>query len=280
MQSHLHDAFKRFLPTFRRLHPVGKVLVGVIGPVATIITTLLALNVIHPFGEDALASAIKHIDASTAAIVVKFSPHDAAGKQTAFSATGEFDYSAGRGRLHYEFADAIAADGRRDVEARFRGRQVYLELGSSKVERPWVHADLGVAQKQLENFARAADRDAPLPDLSSLTELNFNDPSQVLRELKRSASFAELGQVRVLGFDTTHYRAEIKPRAKQGQHLTANAYIDGDDLIRRLTIATNDRPEPFELTMDFRKFGTVVNAPTPPPDKVQELDALLGRLLR
>jgi hypothetical protein len=279
MQSHLHDAFKRFLPTFRRLHPVGKVLVGFIGPVATIIGTLLALNVIHPFGEDALASAIKHIDASTAAIVVKFTPRAAAEKQTAFSATGEFDYSAGRGRLHYEFADAIAADGRRDVEARFRGRQVYLELGSSKAERPWVHADLGVAQKQLADFAALAGRDAPLPDLSSLTELNFNDPSQVLRELKGAASFAEVGRVRVLGFDTSRYRAEIKPRTG-GQRLTVNAFIDGDDLIRRLTITTNDRPAPFELTMDFRKFGTVVKAPTPPPDKVQELDALLRRLLR
>jgi hypothetical protein len=278
MQSHLFDAFVRFRPAFRRLPLVAKVVVGFIGPVGTILGTLLALNVIHPFGDDALASAIKHIDASTAAIVLKFTPRDPAGKQTAFDATGEFDYSAGRGRLHYEFADAIGAGGRHDVEARFHGRQVYLELGSSKAKRPWVHADLAVAHQQLATFAAMAGRDAPLPDLTSLTELNFNDPSQVLRELKRADSFAALGHVRVLGFDTTRYRAVIKPSTRQGQRLTVNAFIDDDNLIRRLTVATEDRPAPFELTMDFRRFGTAVKAATPPADKVQELADLLRRL--
>jgi hypothetical protein len=278
MQSHLFDALARFRPTFRRLHPIAKVLVAIIGPLGSIVGTLLALHVIQPFGDDALASAIKHIDASTAAVVMKFTPHDAAGKQTGFDATGEFDYSAGRGRLHYEFADAIDAGGRRDVEARFHGRQVYLELGSAKAKRPWVHADLAVAHKQLATFAELAGRDAPLPDLTSLTELNFNDPSQVLRDLKRAASFAELGQVQVLGFDTTRYRAVIKPRTSQGQRLTVNAFIDGDNLIRRLTITTKDRPAPFEVSIDFRRFGTTVQAATPPPDKVQELAELLRRL--
>jgi hypothetical protein len=273
--SHLRRALERWRPAFRRLHPVGKVLVGLVAPLGTIVGTLLALNVIHPFGGNALAEAAERTqDAATAAITVRFASEDKAGTRTAFDATGEYDYSAGRGRLRYDFADTPGVKGLKGVEARFHGQQVYLRLGGRKAVRPWVHADLATAQDQLAEFAASEGRSVPSPELASLEELDFNDPSRVLRELKHAGSFEKLGRDRVLGVPTTRYRAEI------AQRRVVTAHIDDDQLVRRLHLVTRDGPAPFTMTMDFRKFGPPVKAETPPPERVRELDELLQALLQ
>ena len=262
----------RTIAGFKRLSPAYKAIVGLVAPIGTIIATLLALNVIQPFGEDAFAAGVDHTtEAGTAAITLRYESQPESGAPIAFSAAGAFDYRARRGALRYDFSDSEGAGDLRDVEVRFADRDVYLKLTENG---DWIHADLDVAREQIADFAEATGRDAPPAGLASIQELDFNDPSQVLARLQRASTVEELGQETIFGVATRKYRATIKGE----QPFAATAWIDGSDLIRRLEVVAEKGPTPFTMTMEFSDFGKPVDVRPPAREDVQELSDLLSRL--
>jgi hypothetical protein len=272
-RSHLRAAFTR-------LNPAGKVAVATIGPVCTVIGTLLALNIIHPAGQDALAAAARHTQATTASIVIRFASTGGSGAPVAFDAHGRYDLAGGRAILHYD-VDAAAAGGNalNDVEVRIAGHQAYLRLaGPLATARRWVHADLATARQQIADYAAAAGVTRTPPEFSSLTELDLADPSTVLSELQRAGHVQALGHRLLFGVPVDTYRATLAPRHREG-HLEATASIDDQQLVRRLALRTTDGPAPFRMTLDFTRFGGPVPVPAPPASRTSELRDVLDRLL-
>jgi len=267
---------RRLRTLFGRLHPAYKALIALVAPVGTIIATLLALNIIQPVGGDALASSVdRTTDAASAAITMRFSSEVPDGRAMAFEANGEFDYRAGVAQLRYDYSATPGREDLTDVEVRFRRRHAYIRLAG---RRSWIHADLATAQETLEDYAEAAGLEAP-PELASLTEFDFNDPSRVLDRLRGASAVEELGEESVYGVGTTKYRAVVEPRQRDDQRIRATAWIDDGELIRRLDLASDDHPAPFSMTMLFAKFGTPVDVRVPRPADVTELDEVLERLL-
>jgi hypothetical protein len=255
----------RTLAGFKRLSPAYKAIVGLVAPIGTIIATLLALNVISPFGEDALAAGVDSTtEAGTAAITIRY-----ASPAVAFTAAGGFDYRARRGALRYDFE---RADDLQGVEVRFAGRDVYLKLTENG---DWIHANLDTAREQVADYADAAGLDSPPAGLASIQELDLNDPSQVLAQLRRASTVEELEEETIFGVATKKYRANIDGE----QPFVATAWIDGANLIRRLELVAEEGPTPFTMTMEFADFGEPVDAAPPPAEDVQELEDLLDRLL-
>ena len=253
--------------TFKRLSPAYKALVALVAPICTILGMLLALNVISPFGEDALAAGIDQTaGAGTAAINVRVT-----GPDVAFDAAGDFDYRTRRALLNYDFSRTPGSESLTDVEAVFSRDQAYLKLGEGK--RPWVHVDLRTANDDLAEFAEATGTEVPAGGLGSLGDLDLTDPSQALAQLRRAGEIEEVGSETIFSVPTTGYRGVIKPE-KGGEPLTATAWIGPDDLIRRLDLEGDE----LEVTMDFSDFGKPVDAEVPGVGQTQELTDVLFRL--
>jgi hypothetical protein len=263
----------RTVASFKRLSPTYKAIVALVAPIGTIIATLLALNVIQPFGEDAFAASVdRTTEAATAAINIRYESTPESGAAVEFTAAGEFDYRARRGSLRYDFSGTDL----QGVEVRFADRQVYLKLTEAG---DWIHADLDTAREQIADYAEAAGLEEPPAELASIQDLDINDPSQVLAQLRRASAVEELGEETIFGVATTRYRATIEPREQDEQRLTVTAWIDGSSLIRRLELAAGDGPAPFTMTMEFTEFGKPVDVRPPAPENVRELDEVLDELL-
>jgi hypothetical protein len=261
----------RAVATFKRLSPAYKAVVALVAPIGTIIATLLALNVIQPFGEDAFAAGVdRTAEATTSAVNIRYRATPENAPAVEFAAAGEFDYRAGRGRLVYDFGGASAPG---DVEVLFAGRDVYLGLGDGG---DWVHANLDTAAEEVANYAELAGLDAPPPELASIEGLDFNDPSQVLAQLRGASAVEEVGEETIFGVATKGYRADVEG----DQPIVATAWIDGSGLIRRLELASEKGAAPFTMTMELTEFGKPVDVEEPAPDKVRELADVLDAQLQ
>lgn len=250
---------------FKRLSPGYKALVALVAPIGTIVATLLALNVIQPFGGDALAAGVDRTsEAATAAINVQVTSGD-----LAFDAAGDFDYRARQGLLHYDYSRTPGGEGLTDVEVVYSRGQAYIKLGPE--ERPWIHVDL----KTVEDDLAELGGDAPAGGLAGLEQLDFSDPSQALAQLRRATAVEEVGSKTIFSVPTTGYRGVIEPDERGAERLTATAWIAGDDLIRRLELEGRT----LQVTMDFTEFGKPVDVRLPPDRQVQELEEVLVRQL-
>jgi hypothetical protein len=260
-----------------------KAAIALVGPATAIISTLLALNVITPFGEeDAIAKGLdKTRAASTSAISVELdvrSPANGA-SPTSFSAEGRFDHDTGRGRLSFDFGQTEGFAGASNVEAIFAGRIVFLKAelpgGATPADRPWLRIDPVAVTERLREL-QAFDESAQLPaDLSFLAKADFVDPSQALDYLERSSDLEEVGERPLFGRKTTLHSGHF---TQNGSRFRVRVWIDEDDLIRRLEVTGG--PEEIAYTVSFRDFDVPVNAQPPPPgqvvDAMRVLDALSG----
>jgi hypothetical protein len=259
----------RTTAAFKRLSPAYKVIVALVAPIGTIIATLLALNVIQPFGEDAFAAGVdRTAEAATAALNLQVTAEG-----IAFDAAGDFDYRARRGQLEYDFSRTPGSEALTGIDTVYSRGQVYMRLGAG--ERPWIHADLATAHEDLQKFTEAAGLDAPPPELASLSALDFTDPSRALAALRRATDVEEIGTETIFSVQTRGYRGVVPPGEEGGEPLNATAWIGGDDLIRRLELEGDD----LQVTIDFTEFGKPVDVEVPAAGSVQELGDALDRLL-
>jgi hypothetical protein len=256
---------------FAALGPAYKALIALVAPVATIITTLLALGVIDKSDGDALAAgAGKTSEAGTAYVDLQFTGGAEGDVQRAFEAHGQYDYRARRGQLVYDFSATPGAEQLTDVPVIYAGRHAYVQVGNGR----WVHVNLATARDEVSDAAAADPSRAAQADIDALGDLDFNDPSQVLSYLREHSGAKQIGEENVFGTATKMYRGTVRA---DGGPLVITAWVGDDDLIRRLTVERERGKAPFALTMELSRFGEPVRARVPARSDVTELADWLAR---
>ena len=253
------------------LPPALKVILGAIGPLTALVGTLLALNIISPFqNEDALASSVTKLEASTSALNITFTSPD---REVEYSANGVYDFASGHGVLTFELPGTSSGVAPSTVEVRFL-RHVTFVAWSSDTGR-WIKIDPRTAPEVLE---RVRNDDATAKRFRALLGLTVNDPSEVLGAL-HGADVEELGDDTELGIPTTRYRAELPAADTTGSAPIVFIEIGRTDgLVRKLAVKSEGSTSAGTLVLQFPKFGVDVDVKEPPARSVIELEELLERL--
>lgn len=193
------------------------------------------------------------------------------------------------------------------IEGVGRGNTGYIRLPDNargSVPTPWV--SLAVPEDTTAN---------PLSSLSGPSLAGSGDPTATLDYLRVNglvSSAESTGRHDVRGTATTGYRVEfdrarfaelIVEQAKKqsgtamlggtfemtAKRAVLELYVDGDGLVRRqvldmalnVSVMSEDMDMAMKMTIDLFDFGTVVDAPLPPPDQVTSIgsQAELTRML-
>jgi hypothetical protein len=265
---------------FRGRSGAFKAGVGLVGPITAIVSMLLALGLISPFGgEDAIAKSLdKTLDASSSEVVIGVRIGAPAGGGEAISYTGEgtFDHESGSGHLFLDFSRTPGLEAASNVETIMRGGIVYFRgpggAGDSAGGRTWLRVDLAEVAERLARLEEAGEEGADSVNLSAFSAVDFPDPSAALDFLKRSSDLTETGERTVLGKHTRLFTGTLEQKSGR---LRLSVWIDDDDLVRRVRIAGG--PEQLDLTIGFKRFGVPVDARPPQGRNVRDaLDVLDG----
>jgi hypothetical protein len=125
-------------------------------------------------------------------------------------------------------------------------------------------------------------------------QLGQNDPSQMLQYLRATSNIVERGKETVRGVDTTHYAARLQldkvsdrvsPDAARAltqatktlgtKEIPMDVWVDGDGLVRRLTMDWHPRGATFVMSLDLFDFGNV-DIPVPADSDTVDLSNMLG----
>jgi hypothetical protein len=240
------------------------------------------------------ASYSKITAAKTAKVDVSFSltqgqQSGGSGTDLHFSGTGGLNFGDKAGDLTLDLPD----DGQ--LQERILGTVIYEKLPASEagtsplLKGKWLKIDLNKAAQQ--------------QGLSSAGNMGPSDPSQIFHMLTSvSNGVTKVGDEKVRGVDTTHYRAVVdlgKVGAQQGyspadvaklkQLMGTSSYpvdvwIDKDGLPRRVQF---DQPVPTTsaaglkgarmiATEEFYDFGTPVSVQAPPADQTVDASKITG----
>jgi hypothetical protein len=271
---------------------------------------LLALQVVAlavgltACGGDALAldpvasAATKTVESGSSRVAFTISM-DVAGESFDTTGSGAFDYEKARGEATYRMQ--VPMLGEVGMDMRMVGTKVFVRLPEALAGagmtggKEWASVDLGTS---LEHSA-----------LGSLDLTQQQDPAQTLQYLRAaSTGVKEGGSATVRGVETTRYtgrldfrkaldagleKLELSPaerqRARAGMkwmldQLGANGvpfevFVDGDGLLRRMTMHMNMTVEGEEMSMkmliDYFDFGVDVNVQAPPARDVYDASGLL-----
>jgi hypothetical protein len=220
------------------------------------------------------------------------------GQQFGFHGTGAVDCESLTGAMHFTFdfppalAGTLGANPSMDMVVQSKnGLVMYMRspLFARAVPgaKPWLKMDL-TKVAALNGI-----------DLGSLQQLNQADPMQSLRYLTGSAKSRELGYDQVRGVFTKHYALTIdldrllkgnkqlqhalkQLRSFTGTKLPAEAWVDGQGLLRKLTMnftlaRTPDGPVSMSFSEELYDFGKPVHVHMPPASQVTDATKLLGR---
>ncbi|MEA2418572.1 MAG: hypothetical protein QOE60_778 [Thermoleophilaceae bacterium] len=258
-------------------HRVGARTTALIGLTATVISTLSVVGVIRPCGEaDAVALGLQNTrEATTSEVSLAVAVKQPGGGIPPFSYTAEglFDYQAGRARLVYDFSATADAEASGHVPAVIAGSFLYMKFPQVRrlaAKRPWLKVDMRHVDELLADLSAAAG--GASSELDVAHQLEFTDPSRALDYLERTADVKEVGHQSVYGIQTSVHEGEL--RTPGGASYVVKAWIDDDDLIRRLT-ATGG-PERAAYRIGFRHFGVKVAAEPPAAERVTAVADLLG----
>jgi hypothetical protein len=255
--------------------------IALVGPTTAIVSKLLALGVISPFGqEDAIAKGLETTRATSTSLVsieLEVRKPASGSGPTSFSAQGAFDHETGRGRLSFDFGGTEGLESASNVEAIFAGRVVYLKgdlpAGAKPSEKPWLRLEPAAVAERLRKLQQL-DEPVDLPvDLSFVGKTDFVDPSQALDYLERSSDLEPVGERTLFGRKTTLYAGGF---TEKGGRFKVRVWIDEDDLIRRLEV-TGGR-EDITYTVRFRDFDVKVDAQPPPPGQVIDAMRVLDQI--
>ena len=215
--------------------------------------------------------------------------------------TGEgiFDSSERKGRMTMDMSQLAAGTGQElgEIEVIFDEFVVYMRFPFLQTLQPdlepWVKFDIRELGKE-QGF-----------DLGQLSQLNQNDPSQVLQYLRAaSEDVEEVGKEDVRGVETTHYRMtvdlrKVVERAPEDQReqlrasveqlieasgietVPTEVWIDEEGLARRIRLAYETmelapgQTGAMTMTMELFDFGVEVDIQPPPPEGVTDIRELL-----
>jgi LppX_LprAFG lipoprotein len=208
--------------------------------------------------------------------------------------SGEGAFASERGRMTLDFSGLGTGAGvfaSSKTEVILDGLVAYLNVPPSLAQvlpegKAWIKIDL------------AKLGEAQGVDLAQLMQFNQANPNGVLGYLHgATADFETVGEEKVRGVATTHYRGTIDLRkvAAQGSSETRKSYeqiieisgtnripmevwIDGDGLARRVKYAQplGSGQGKLTLAMDLYDFGVEVNVKTPSEDQTLDLMELIG----
>lgn len=271
---------------------------------------LLALQVVAlavgltACGGDALAldpvasAATKTVESGSSRVAFTISM-DVAGESVDMTGSGAFDYEKSRGEATYRMQ--VPMLGEVGMDMRMVGTKVFVRLPEALAGagmtggKEWASVDLATSLGQ--------------SGLGSLDLTQQQDPAQTLQYLRAaSTGVKEDGSATVRGVETTRYtgrldfrkaldagleKLELSPaerqRARAGMkwmldQLGANGvpfevFVDGDGLLRRMTMHMNMTVEGEEMSMkmliDYFDFGVDVDVEAPPAGDVSDVTGLL-----
>jgi hypothetical protein len=218
----------------------------------------------------------------------------APGRRVTMAGDGDFDTSAGIGRMTFdmsEFSKALGAPDFGDVEFVLQRFVMYMKFPALQQlqpsTKPWIKFDLRkLAAQQGIN-------------LGALQQLGNRDPGQALGYLEAASErVEELGEEEVRGTATTRYRmtvdlekvAKLNPDLRENvrqairegiRKVPTEVWVDDDGLVRRMKLtyenmqfAPTQRGD-MEMTMDLFDFGVDVKLEPPPPAQVTDIETLL-----
>ena len=215
-----------------------------------------------------------------------------------FRGGGLFDYRGQRGRIDLDLSTVgIPSPGGR-AELLLLGDVIFVKLPLDLPElagRPWVKVDVNQLGRQAG------------VDLSSLRQLQNNDPTPSMQFLEGVEDAGKVGEETVRGTRTTHYRAtldlakvrlrvapEVKDDVDRIQEqlgvatIPTEAWVDEEGRLRRFrqridlanAKATGLDGQPLSgvvtNTFELYDFGVRVDVREPPADEVSDLATLFG----
>ena len=190
------------------------------------------------------------------------------------SGSGVVDPAKKKARLTID--TTVPGFGSMQVEEMLDGLTLYMRMDQLTRMlpggKPWLKVDL-------EKLGEAGG-----VDMQALMQSGGGDPTQYLKFLEAVGDSREIGKERVNGVETTHWRATIdmekaaKGLAEQAgvKEIPVDAWIDGDERIRRQTMAWSQQGANIAVTVDFVRFGVPVAVTAPPADQVMDFTALAG----
>lgn len=230
---------------------------------------------------------------------------EAVGQSFTMRGDGVFGYSPARGRMTVdpgkldELSGGAVGTGR--LEFVFDGLVYYMRIPEGLTELA------GAGHKWLKVDLEEAGGETGGVDLGALQQANQN-PAQLMQFLRgTSADIEELGEEKVRGVETTHYRAtvdfdaaaertadigelsdemrdqvraEIERMKKQTglETLPVDVWLDEDDLVRRIrmdfTFPLEGEEVGVEVTMDLFDFGVDVDVAPPPAEQTVDITEL------
>ncbi|HEV2756652.1 MAG TPA: hypothetical protein VG318_12860 [Actinomycetota bacterium] len=254
-------------------HPLARAVAALVGLAATVIPLLLALGVISPIGDkDALTeSRARTLEAGSSKIRIDV---DAGARTTEYTATGTFDYREDRGTFRYNLTRNPAFEAVAAGEIRFFQNVAFTDMLAGS-PRPWVLIDLEDDPALAANTAKECKGGGL--DVGPVAEIRIEDPTRVLAALAASAELADLGTDREFGVELHKYRGTLRATGARGR-VTATAWIDDDDLVRRIQLAAAGGAS--TTTMTFYDFGAPVDTAPPPAAEVVPLADILKAKFR
>lgn len=261
-----------------------KQVAGLAGFVSTVIGTLLALGIIHPFGgtEDALAAAAgKTAEAGSAKMSFEVQGQSD-GNPVTLTGDGAYDFRTGRGKVAFHLPPASGSSyGSSTLKSIVDGDTTYLYI--PRWDR-WIAWD------------DSAPSDDSQTDLDRFLTLVPDDPAQILESLETGGHVEKVGEESLFGIEATRYRAtvdvdELAEQApadvqralgaaadgvQEGATLTADVWVDQNGFLRRLVVEgqLGDAGH-VAMKVDLYDFGTEVDVKAPPLSKVVD-GAMLG----
>jgi hypothetical protein len=219
-----------------------------------------------------------------------------AGSKVSFTARGAVDYDRQQTRMTIDLGSLSTLLGAQaggpkglTLDAVLDGKVFYMRIpllsAVVSADKPWLKIDL-------EKLAEQQGADP-----SQLDQLSQVDPTQALAYLQGAGEFDEVGKEAVRGVETTHYKGTIDlrdavdkaPSARREQlesflqgsgvtELPAEAWIDNDGLLRRLTIDFADVPgmpgASASIALELFGFGEDVDIDVPSDDETTDLSDL------
>jgi hypothetical protein len=267
---------------------------GIIGTAGTVIGTLLALGIVHPFGgaggTSVAQAAVNTIDKGTSRFVLTArGTLPSGGEGVLFKGTGELDYRLNRGRVTYDYSE-LAAGSNGQVPTTLRAilddKLLYVQLPNAVRGKSWLRLDVAQTYRQQLGV-----------DLAPLFAYN-SSPTQALKNLEASGKVDRIGEETLLdGTATTQYRGIIDLRkvadgAPEDQRaalrravetlirkgapaqIPVDVWIADDGLVRKLDMRIDVGTEHMSMRIELYDFGIPVEATPPPADEVTSLDEL------
>ncbi|MBS1845883.1 MAG: hypothetical protein JST53_15825 [Actinobacteria bacterium] len=142
------------------------------------------------------------------------------------------------------------------------GTHIYISselLGSLPGGRKWMGLDF---------------RSTP----GSSSTVGANDSAeQGFKMLEEAGDVRKVGEERVLGVETTHYRGTLNHSdgESSGGHPQIEGWIDGQERVRRVRIVGSPSRSNLDMTMDFFDFGKVPPITMPDPSEVFDATSLV-----